>query len=90
MAVHRMIIAQRTDLYVAGGGLRLADDGVFQALQAVIDALDFQLQEVMRVVEASVHGIAQIVDAFTKESRRSSMRRSRCAILRLWQYAPSR
>lgn len=40
-----------------------AHDGVFEALEALFDALDLGFEKIPQVVEAFVHGVAQVVDA---------------------------
>jgi hypothetical protein len=41
----------------------LAKDGAFQAFETFFDAFDFGFQKVVKIVEASIHRITQVVDA---------------------------
>jgi hypothetical protein len=69
-----LIIAQPGRIDVNGAGLGLADNGVFQAIKAFVhtikaffQAFNLGLQQIAKILKASVHGIAEVVDAAVLE-----------------------
>ena len=42
-------------------GLRLANDGTIQAIEAVFEPLDLGFEKVMEVVKSLIHGVTEVV-----------------------------